>query len=86
MKYLLICNCGGREGKAKSAYEILFPNQPLPTIIKGKESIMKLATEKQNEHLKAIAKLSGKFSYYINLNENNEIIEEYDLITGKRIA
>lgn len=84
-KYILICNCGGREGKAKAAYQILFPNEPLPEIIKGKEAIAKFALIQKNEHIKAIAKLTGKFSYYVNI-EDGEITEEYDLMTGKRVG
>lgn len=85
MKYLLICECSGKEGKAKTAYEILFPGQPTPEVVKGKEAIMKLATSLGNDHLKAIAKKKGNFAYYVDI-KNNNIIEEYSLDTGRRIA
>lgn len=86
MKYILICSCGGQWKKAAEAFNLIFPNEVLPEIIKGRDRIFKLATELNNDHIKAISKLNGRYSYYINLDENNKITEEYDLITGKRIA
>lgn len=85
MKYLLLCSCSGQEKKATMSYNIIFPDTPLPEIIRGKEAIAKFALTQNNDHLKAISKLKGRFSYYVNI-ENGKILEEYDLITGKRIS
>ena len=84
MKYLLICSCGGKEQKAKNAYEILFPGQPTPQVVRGSDAIMKLAHQTNNDHIKAISKIKGNFAYYVNIDDNNEIIEEYDLNSGRR--
>lgn len=86
MKYILICSCGGQWKKAAEAFNLIFPNEVLPEMIKGRDRIFKLAAELNNEHIKAISKLNGRYSYYVNLDENKKITEEYDLITGKRIA
>ena len=86
MKYLLVCSCSGGEEKAKIAYEIAKPNTPIPQVIKGKEAIAKLASQYNNDHLRSISKLNGKFSYYVDITDSGKITEEYDLITGKRIA
>ena len=67
-------------------YDILFPNQPTPPMIKGKESIAKLASKYNNAHLRSISKLNGNFSYYIEITESGKIVEEYDLILGKKIV
>lgn len=83
-KYLLVCQCSGQSDKAKTSYDILFKGQPTPEIRRGKDSIFKLACELNNEHLKAISKVKGVFSYYVAI-DNGEIVEEYDLITGKRL-
>lgn len=83
-KYLLVCLCSGQSEKAKTAFSILFPNEKTPEVRRGKESIFKLATSLDNEHLKAIAKVKGVFSYYVSI-DNGEIVEEYDLVTGKRL-
>lgn len=85
MKYILVCSCFNMSKKASEAFTTIFPNEVLPDIIKGKDKIFKLASEIKNEHIKAISKLSGRFAYYVNL-DGDKIIEEYDLIKGRRIA
>lgn len=85
MKYILVCSCFNMSKKASEAFTTIFPNEVLPDIIKGKDKIFKVASELKNEHIKAISKLSGRFAYYINL-DGDKIIEEYDLIKGRRIA
>lgn len=85
MKYILVCSCFNMSKKASEAFTTIFPNEVLPDIIKGKDKIFKIASELKNEHMKAISKLSGRFAYYVNL-DGDKIIEEYDLIKGRRIA
>lgn len=86
MKFLLVCSCSGRDKKAKMEYEILFPNTPIPQMVRGKEAIAKLASQHNNDHLRAISKLNGNFSYYVDINEDGKIITEYDLVKGKRVG
>ena len=85
MKIILTCTCFNMGKKASEAFSLLFPNEILPDIIKGKDRIYKFAKSKNNDHLIAISKLSGKFAYYVELNDN-KIIQEWDLLKGKRIA
>ena len=85
VEYILICSCFNQEKKAREAFATLFPNRLSPEVIKGKDRISKFANEIKNDHIKAISKLSGRFAYYIKL-EGGKIIEEWDLIHGKRIA
>ena len=82
-KLILVCSCFNMSKKASEAFSLLFPDQLLPQIVKGRDRIYKLGKELQNDHILAISKLSGKFAYYISM-ENNTIIEEYNLLTGKR--
>lgn len=84
-EYILTCSCFRMDKKASEAFCIKFPERVLPGIVKGRDRIYKLAQQLDNEHVKAISKLSGKFAYYVKL-ENNKVVEEWDLITGKRIA
>ena len=71
--------------KASEAFCLLFPNDVLPDIIKGRDRIYKLAKEINNDHILAISKLSGKFAYYVEI-EDGKIVKEYDLVRGKRVA
>lgn len=80
---ILVCSCFNMSKKASEAFSLLFPDQLLPQIVKGRDRIYKLGKEMQNDHILAISKLSGKFAYYISM-EDNTIAEEYNLLTGKR--
>lgn len=86
MRYLLTCSCFNMEKKAREAFSILFPNEVSPTVVKGRDRIYKLSQSLDNEHIKAISKLTGRFAYYVELNESNQITAEYNLITMQRIA
>lgn len=86
MKKILCCSCFRMDKKASEAFSILFPNEVLPDIIKGRDRIYKFAKSMNNDHITAISKLSGKFAYFIELDDDNKIVKEYDLVTGKRIA
>lgn len=85
MKKILTCSCFNMGKKASEAFSILFPNEMLPEIIKGKDRIYKFAKDINNDHITAISKLTGRFAYYVEL-EDNKIITEYDLMKGTRIA
>ena len=85
MKYILTCSCFRMDKKAAEAFTTMFPKEVLPKIIKGKDRIWKLAKDLNNDHILAISKLSGKFAFYVEL-EDGKIKEEYNLLTGKRIA
>lgn len=86
MKYILICTCFNMEKKAREAFSLLFPDEVSPEVVKGRDRLYKLANSLNNEHIKAISKLSGRYAYYVELDENNNITSEYNLITGQRIA
>lgn len=82
---ILCCSCFRMEKKASEAFSILFPNEILPDIIKGKDRIYKFAKSVDNDHITAISKLTGKFAYYVKL-DGDKIVEEYDLVKGTRLA
>lgn len=84
-KFILVCSCFNMSKKASEAFSIIFPNEVLPIVIKGRDRIYKLSLEKKSPHIKAISKLSGKYAYYVKL-EGDKIIEEYNLLTGRRIG
>lgn len=86
MKFILCCTCFNMEKKAREAFSLLFPDEVSPEVVKGRDHISKLASSLKNDHVKAISKLSGKYAYYVNLDDDNSITEEYNLMTGQRIA
>lgn len=82
---ILCCSCFGMEKRAAEAFSITHPTSVLPEIVRGRDRIYKLAEQYKSPHLKAISKLSGKYAYYLRISESGEILEEMDLLTGKRI-
>lgn len=84
-KVILTCSCFNMKKKASESFSLLFPNEPLPDIIKGRDRVYKFAKDKGNDHLIAISKLSGKYAYYVEM-DGGKIIKEYDLLKGTRIA
>lgn len=85
MKYILVCSCFNMGKKASEAFSLLFPNEVLPDIVKGRDRIYKLSQDISNDHIKAISRLSGKYAYYVEI-EGNKIVKEYDLLRGRRIG
>ena len=84
-RLVLTCSCFNMAKKATEAFSVLFPNEQMPPITKGRDRIYKLAKELNNDHILAVSKLSGKFAYYVELDNNNVITKEYNLITGVRV-
>lgn len=82
---ILTCSCFRMDKKASEAFCLMFPDKVCPEIIKGRDRVYKLAQSLHNEHIKAISKLSGKYAYYVQI-ENNKIVKEIDLLTGRRIS
>lgn len=85
MKKILCCTCFKMEKKASESFALLFPDEVLPDIVKGRDRIYKFAKSINNDHVLAISKLSGKFAYYVDI-DGDKIIEEWDLMKGRRIG
>lgn len=84
--YILTCSCHNMDKRAKEAFSLLFPDTPMPEIVRGRDKLYKLGKSLGNDHIIAISKLSGKFAYYVELDDNNTITKEVNLLTGARVA
>lgn len=84
--YILTCSCHNMSKRAKEAFSLLFPDIPMPEIVRGRDRLYKLGKSLDNQHIIAISKLSGKFAYYVELDDKNTITKEINLLTGARIA
>lgn len=84
--YILTCSCHNMDKRASEAFSLLFPDTPIPETVRGRDRLYKLGKSLDNQHILAISKLSGKFAYYVELDDNNTITKEINLITGGRIA
>lgn len=83
--FLLICSCHGQLKKTTEAFKLLYPGSPIPEVVKGRDKIAKLSHQYKNDHLRALSRLSGKYSYYVKISESGEILEEVDLVRGTRL-
>ena len=83
-RFILTCSCHNMGKRASEAFCLLFPNEILPEIIKGRDRVMKYAQAHNNEHLKALARISGKYMYYIEM-DGDEITKEVNLTNGVRL-
>ena len=70
--------------RASEAFSLLYPQSVLPDIVKGRDRLYKLAKELGNDHILALSKLSGKFAYYVEIDDDNKIIKEVNLLNGRR--
>ena len=90
MEAILICSCSGVQEKAKTSFKIIFPDREQPAIHRGRDIVKKLADKypgtNLGRYLSAISKKSGRYAYYIKADEDYNIVESYDLFTGKRLA
>lgn len=84
--YILTCSCHNMSKRASEAFCLLYPQSVLPEIVKGRDRLYKLGKSLGNDHILAISKLSGKFAYYVELDDNNAITKEINLLTGVRVA
>lgn len=83
MRYILVCSCFNMSKRASEAFSTLYPSEVLPEIVKGRDRLYKLGKELGNDHILAISKLSGKFAYYVE-TDDNKIIKEVNLLNGRR--
>lgn len=86
MNLILCCTCFNMERKAREAFSLLFSDRVSPDVVKGRDRIYKLAKKLNNDHILAISKLSGRFAYYVELDDSNTITKEINLISGRRTA
>lgn len=90
MKGIFVCSCGGMKDKAEKAFKIMFPRTEVPTIYRGEASINRVASKYPNtnvgNYLLTIAKMNGRYAYYVATDDKGNVVENYNLLTGKKVA
>lgn len=89
MNIIVRCGCGGIQNYIKSSMDILkLASVAEQDTYVGKDKIRKLAEKYPGsqfaQHLGVIAKKSGRYAYYIETNDANEIVAMYNLIKGQK--
>lgn len=87
---LAICTCSNMQNKSEQAFRLLFRDEPIPPVARGRDKITQLADKYPNtnvsKYLKAIARKVGKFAYFIRATDDGDVSEVYDLLKGKKVA
>ena len=90
MKGLFICSCSGVRERAEAGFKILFPKDETPNVYRGEAAIIKVAHANSGtnlgEYLTAISKMNGRFAYYVESDDAGNVIDNYNLLTGKKVA
>ena len=90
MKGLFICSCSGVRERAEAGFKILFPKEEIPNVYRGEAAILKVAHANSGtnlgEYLTAISKMNGRFAYYVAADENGDVTDNYNLLSGKKVA
>lgn len=89
MEYVVTCKCKDIALDAHNAYKILFGQEP-PEVYSGRDAIYKLAEHNSGTnfatYLRALAQTTGKFMFYFKIASNGDVLEQWNLQTGKRVA
>lgn len=90
MKGLFICSCSGVKEKATASFKILFPREEEPQVYRGEAAILRVAHKYPNtnicSYLEAISKTNGRYAYYVASDDKGNVTDNYNLLTGKKVA
>ena len=85
------CACGNVPDYTEKSFKLVFPDKEMPKVYVGSSDIQKYAEsldQKMNitKYLLALARNKEKYSYYFEYSENGDLIAQYNLLNGRRIA
>lgn len=88
-KYIVCCMCGDTPSFSRDAFKLLFPGEEIPQVELQPNLYNFLPTLKRDGNFYNYVKdnLIGekkKYSYYFEVAENGDIIDQWDLLTGKK--
>lgn len=89
-EYIICCKCGDTQSFSRDAFKLLFPGRDLPEQYLQPD-LHKLVDKlnKNSNFCKYITEnlLNGKnkFSYYFSVDSKGNVVEQYNLLTGKKV-
>lgn len=88
-KYIICCMCGDTPAFSRDAYKLLFPNTPMPQVELQPTLYNFLPSLKRDGNFYNYVKdhlinEKAKYSYYFEVAENGDIVDQWNLLTGKR--
>ena len=88
-KIICVCKCDGEEEKAATAFSLLFPGEEIPPILVGRKNTLFIIDAFPGSEIadfaRAISDYKDKFEFYIEYDDEGNILEKINLITGRQI-
>ena len=90
-KYIICCMCGDTPAFSKDSFKLLFRDQPVPQIELQPTLYQFLPELKRDGNFYNYVKdnlinTKAKYSYYFEVAENGDIVDQWDLLTGKEVS
>lgn len=90
-EYIITCKCGEIDEKARAGFSVLFPNRPVPQIIKHEDIHKFLSSLPRDWRFVSyvgdnLIKNKNKFAYYFLVSDKGNILAMYNLLKGKKVA
>lgn len=84
-RIIVHCGCGNTHQFALDAYRLLFPDQSLPEVVAGTDSVKQFAdlTPQVVPHLRALIK-TPPFARLFEYNDTT-LVHEWDLLKGEQL-
>lgn len=86
MNVILFCDCGVTRRFVEDAFNILFPDKPIPEMVKPDDELLSMVRTHIRVYKGWNTEFDEKYAYYLNNEEYNEDMVIYDLMTGEKIC
>ena len=89
-EYILCCKCGDTQSFSRDAFRLLFPGRAIPEQYLQPDLHKLVAKlDKNGAFYKYVTEnlMTGKnkFSYFFSVGPKGEVLEQYNLLTGKKV-
>lgn len=89
-KYIVCCQCGDTPAFSRDAFKLLFPKEKVPEVQLQPSLYNFLPTLKRDGNFYNYVKdnlisAKAKYSYYFEVAENGDVVQQWNLLTGKKV-
>lgn len=89
-RIILCCDCAHTPEFSRDAFSLLFPGEEMPEMVVGRDKILDLLNELPESvfrnYVHALYVNKNKFSYLFVLDEDDDIIEQWNLLKGTQVV
>lgn len=90
-KFIICCKCGDTPSFSRDAFKLMFKNEKIPKIFLQPNLHRDIETFPKDSNIYRYIKdvLIGnkdRFSYYFEIDAEGRVVEQYNLLSGKKVA